>query len=70
MTEEKKKIPELFELRKKYEGKVEKVLEKRPERRKEFRTGGNLPLNRVYDPTDLEEFDYARDLNYPGQYPL
>ncbi len=70
MTEEKKNIPELFELRKKYEGKVEKVLEKRPERRKEFRTGGNLPLNRVYDPTDLEEFDYARDLNYPGQYPF
>ncbi|WP_286954599.1 methylmalonyl-CoA mutase family protein, partial [Aminobacterium sp. UBA5277] len=28
-----------------------------------------IPLNRVYDPTDLEGLNYARDLGYPGRYP-
>ncbi len=70
MTDDKKNIPEIMEQRKKYEAKVEKVLEKRPERRKEFHTGGNLHLKRVYDPSDLKDFNYVQDLNYPGEYPF
>ncbi|WP_024822286.1 acyl-CoA mutase large subunit family protein [Aminobacterium mobile] len=65
----KENIPEILELKQAYEAQVAKTMEKRPERRKEFRTGGNIPLNRVYDPTDLEGFNYARDLGYPGRYP-
>ncbi|WP_286847564.1 MULTISPECIES: acyl-CoA mutase large subunit family protein [Aminobacterium] len=65
----KENIPEILELKQAYEAQVAKTMEKRPERRKEFRTGGNIPLNRVYDPTDLEGLNYARDLGYPGRYP-
>ncbi|WP_350449534.1 acyl-CoA mutase large subunit family protein [Aminobacterium mobile] len=65
----KENIPEILELKQAYEAQVAKTMEKRPERRKEFRTGGNIPLNRIYDPTDLEGFNYARDLGYPGRYP-
>ena len=28
-----------------------------------------MPINRLYTPADLAEFDYARDLGDPGEYP-
>jgi len=37
-----------------YEKTVEKFLQKAPERKKAFRTGGGLPLKRIYTPEDLE----------------
>lgn len=45
-----------------YNGKVEKSLEKRPER-------GNLAHNRLYTPLDIEGLDYEKDLGFPGEYP-
>ena len=52
-----------------YEKTVEKFLQKAPERKKAFHTGGGLPLKRIYTPEDLEGTEYGRDLGFPGVYP-
>ncbi len=52
------------------ENKVEKVLDRFPERRKQFTTGSNLKVKRLYTSADVETLDYDRDLGYPGQYPF
>ena len=46
-----------------YTAKVEKSLEKFPERK-------NLAHNRLYTPLDVEGFDYERDLSFPGEFPF
>lgn len=35
-----------------------------------FLTSSNIPVNELYTPEDLADFDYARDLGYPGKYPF
>jgi len=46
-----------------YSAKVEKSLAKNPERI-------NLPPNRLYTPLDIADFDYEKDLGFPGEYPF
>ena len=48
---------------------VSKSLEKLPEKG-EFSTSSNIPMNRIYTPLDIADFDYLRDLGFPGEYPL
>jgi methylmalonyl-CoA mutase N-terminal domain/subunit len=48
---------------------VSKSLEKLPEKG-EFTTSSNIPINRIYTPVDIADFDYLRDLGFPGEYPL
>ena len=48
---------------------LNKVLNKFPERKKTFVTGSNKEVNNLYDPLDLEDYDYLDDLGYPGEYP-
>ncbi len=36
----------------------------------EFTTVSGMPINRLYTPADLAEFDYERDLGMPGEYPF
>jgi methylmalonyl-CoA mutase N-terminal domain/subunit len=45
------------------------TLVKSPERQKEFTTLSGVPINRLYTPADLPEFDYSQDLGNPGEYP-
>ena len=52
------------------ENKVERVLDKFPERKKQFVTGSNLNVKRLYTPANVEALDYENDLGYPGQYPF
>jgi methylmalonyl-CoA mutase N-terminal domain/subunit len=40
------------------------------ERDAPFVTTSGRPVNRVYDPGDVEASDYARDLGQPGEYPF
>jgi methylmalonyl-CoA mutase, N-terminal domain len=51
----------------------EKVLKpslgKLPERQETFTTLSGVPIERLYTPADLPEFDYARELGEPGEYP-
>jgi methylmalonyl-CoA mutase N-terminal domain/subunit len=51
---------------------VAPTLKKTPERKPEekFQTNSGLPINRLYTPEDLADFDHERDLGYPGQYPF
>lgn len=34
-----------------------------------YETVSAMPVNDLYTPEDIENFDYMRDLGYPGQYP-
>ena len=45
-------------------------LSKIPERKKEFATSSGIPVGRVYTPLNMEGFDYATSLGFPGQYPF
>jgi methylmalonyl-CoA mutase N-terminal domain/subunit len=42
------------------------------ERKKEFVTESGQPIRRIYTPCDLadKEFDYLKDLGFPGEYPF
>jgi len=51
-------------------GALKKVLERFPERRDAFETHSKIPVDRMYTPLDLVEFDYSRDLGFPGQFPF
>ncbi len=45
-------------------------LAKVPERKECFSTVSGLPIKGLYTPADLGEFDYARELGDPGDYPF
>lgn len=66
---EKEKLAQIQESLNDYNAKVEKTLEKRPERKKEFESGSGAVVNRLYTPTDIADFDYMNDLGMPGSYP-
>lgn len=63
-------LQKLLELKAKYEAAVEKVLKKMPERKAQFVNTSGIPIERVYTPLDLQDFDYAEKLGMPGQYPF
>jgi methylmalonyl-CoA mutase, N-terminal domain len=63
----------LDELREAYESwtnKTESQLAKRPERKGAFHNTSEIPLKRVYTPVEMAEFDYLRELGFPGEYPF
>jgi methylmalonyl-CoA mutase N-terminal domain/subunit len=45
------------------------ALRESPERQEEFTTLSGVPIERLYTPADLADFDYHRDLGDPGEYP-
>ncbi|AEB08454.1 acyl-CoA mutase large subunit family protein [Desulfobacca acetoxidans] len=53
----------------KYEEKVAKTLQKMSERKDQFVNTSGIPVERVYTPLDLEDFDYLEKLGMPGQFP-
>ncbi|MDI7258336.1 MAG: methylmalonyl-CoA mutase family protein [Thermodesulfobacteriota bacterium] len=68
-----KDLKELEEIKKDWEEKCLKpALEDKPERKEEFLTDIGLNIERVYTPQDLYQidFDYKKDLSFPGQYPF
>jgi methylmalonyl-CoA mutase N-terminal domain/subunit len=57
--------------RKKWEEETLKDhLEKHPEWKEEFTTTSSVPIKRLYSPSDISEFDYLKDLNFPSEYPF
>lgn len=48
---------------------VKPLLEKSPERKKEFKTSSGIVVDRLYTPEDVE-IDYEEQLGYPGVYPF
>jgi methylmalonyl-CoA mutase N-terminal domain/subunit len=62
---------QLSEAERRWEEEVLKpALARTPERREEFTTLSGVPVRRLYTPADLTDFDYARELGDPGEYPF
>ncbi|MFQ6128030.1 MAG: methylmalonyl-CoA mutase [Thermoplasmata archaeon] len=49
---------------------LKKSLDKLPERRKVFVTTSSAPIDRLYTPDDVSDFDYLEKLGMPGEYPF
>jgi methylmalonyl-CoA mutase N-terminal domain/subunit len=70
MVFDKQKLDEIRRRREKWEEEaVTKSFSKLPERG-EFSTSSGIPVDRVYTPVDVADFDYVRDLGFPGEFPL
>ena len=52
------------------ENTLRPTLDLMPERRKAFTTQSSVPINRLYTPSDIPDFDYERDLGNPGEFPF
>ncbi len=48
---------------------LRQATERRPERANKFTTISGEPVDGLYTPADLADFDYMRDLGFPGEYP-
>lgn len=46
------------------------ALKRAAERQEKFETSSGVEIDTVYTPEDLPDFDYIRDLGYPGEYPF
>jgi methylmalonyl-CoA mutase N-terminal domain/subunit len=62
-----KKLREIEESRSAWQEQIQKLIEKRPERKSAFETLSAIPVERVYTPAS--EWDYAEHLGFPGNYP-
>ena len=51
------------------EAALEPLKKRYPERRDSFSTSSDLEVDTVYVPQDLDGFDYAKKLGFPGEYP-
>ncbi|MGQ9675253.1 MAG: acyl-CoA mutase large subunit family protein [Chloroflexota bacterium] len=61
---------QLLQDKRRWEEKVEKSLQRFPERQEKFETTAEIPVNRLYTPLDIADLDYARDLGFPGEFPF
>jgi len=66
---EKDVIEELRESKKKWEKKIETSLKKRPERKSSFETTSGISMKRVFTPLEIEDQDYQKEIDLPGEYP-
>jgi len=67
----KDKLEEIREERDRWEETtLQKTLSRFPERRDTFITTSGAPVERLYTPLDIADFEYQRDLGFPGQYPF
>ncbi len=52
------------------EGTLKKTMDRFPERRDSFITTSSEEVERLYTPASIPDFDYARDLGLPGEFPF
>jgi methylmalonyl-CoA mutase N-terminal domain/subunit len=48
---------------------VTKSFDRLPEKG-DFSTSSDIPVNRLYTPADISDFDYLQHLGFPGEYPF
>jgi len=58
---------ELAQLRRQWEEEVERRGRERPAL---FTTASGRPIRRLYDPTDVADIEYQRDIGFPGEPPF
>ncbi|MCK4471773.1 MAG: methylmalonyl-CoA mutase, partial [Anaerolineae bacterium] len=69
--DDKEKLDELRKEQDRWEeATLQKTLNRFPERRDTFITTSSAPVKRLYTPLDIADFEYERDLGFPGQYPF
>jgi len=67
---DKEEIRKIKQLKEEWEDNVvQKTLKRFSERKEKFVTGSGKEVERLYTPANLEESDYNKELNFPGQYP-
>jgi len=67
---DKHKLNEICERKERWEKQiVSRSFEKLPER-SGFSTSSDVPVDRVYTPLDIADFNYLRDLGFPGEHPF
>jgi methylmalonyl-CoA mutase, N-terminal domain len=67
---EEQKIQEVRREKQRWEAEtVVKSFDKLPEKG-EFSTSSDIPVNRLYTPADVSDFDYVQRLGFPGEYPF
>lgn len=49
---------------------LKRVLEEFPERKKVFNNLSETQIDRLYTPDDFTDFDYTKNLGFPGEYPF
>ncbi len=70
MIYDKQRLEELNKARANWEeNTLGPTLERFPERQKAFITTSSEKIERLYTPLDLPDWDYRRDLGFPGEYP-
>ena len=63
-------IEKIKKAKKEWEEKVLKPhIKKHPERAERFSTISDHEIKELYTPADIEDFDYLKDLGFPGEYP-
>jgi methylmalonyl-CoA mutase, N-terminal domain len=68
---DREKLRELAAARDRWEETtLQQWLARMPERQETFTTVSGEPVNRLYTPLDIPDFDYLRDLGFPGEYPF
>src|SRR5713101_7465701 len=50
--------------------RVAPALKRGPERREQFGTSSGVDVQRAYDPSDLDGFDFINQLGFPGEFPF
>lgn len=65
----KDELDEIKQLKERWKSEVLKKYVKKGERKDEFKTPSGIPLKQIYDPLDIQELEYNKDLGYPGMPP-
>lgn len=48
---------------------LNELIQRHPERRREFLNESGIPLKRIYTPNDVAGIDYVKELDFPGSFP-
>jgi methylmalonyl-CoA mutase N-terminal domain/subunit len=71
MTDDREELKRIEEAARAWEAEtLGPALKRSSERVKDFRTVSGHPIRRLYTPADLADFDYTRDLGFPGLPPF
>ncbi|MDY6881913.1 MAG: methylmalonyl-CoA mutase family protein [Desulfatiglans sp.] len=70
MRSDEKVFRDIEEGQAKWQGKLDKIFESKPERLERFSTVSDREIKRIYSPLDIADTDYMKDLAFPGEYPF
>lgn len=71
MKEEKSSSDEIKKSYKRWKReKYKQVIKNSAQQKRDFTTISGKEIKELYTPSDLEEFDYLKDLGFPGEYPF